>query len=165
MAQQFQSQPAAAAELQAQVVAAIRQLNFPAGLGGDASRNLIATGIIQQIDAVAFDKHNQSGIVEVHAVFTAERSDGTMVFRLEVIWDADTPPVGSTQTSHFGWEVYLDGNRVGGPGHVFFTPNVILTHYRMPGREQKEDLSLKLYKSGSMGAGKMRSETHYYRLE
>ncbi|KAF4486428.1 hypothetical protein CGGC5_v005059 [Colletotrichum fructicola Nara gc5] len=124
-----------------------------------------AARINKSIDASAFDKHNQSGIVEVHAHFVATKSDGAKAFELEVIWDADNPPVGKTQTAHFGWEIYLDGKRVAGPGHVFFAPGVILTNYRNNKRDQAEELSLKLSTNDDIGTGQMQSTTKYYRLQ
>ncbi|KAK2760570.1 hypothetical protein CKAH01_05256 [Colletotrichum kahawae] len=161
--QQFQSQAQAARELQSQITTAIGRIGFPGGLGSTSTE--VARGINQNIDANAFDKHNQSGIVEVHAEFIATKSDGAKAFELEVIWDADNPPVGKTQTAHFGWEIYLGGKRVAGPGHVFFAPEVILTNYRNNKRKQKEDMSLKMSKSGGIGTGKMQSNTRYFRLQ
>lgn len=80
----FTSQALAAQELQRQIAAFINATQFPAGLA--ASNNEIARGILQNLDANVFDKHNQMGIVEVHATFTATRGNGTPVFNLEIIW-------------------------------------------------------------------------------
>ncbi|KAF4829819.1 hypothetical protein CGCSCA4_v014513 [Colletotrichum siamense] len=161
--QQFESQAQAARELQSQITTAVSRLSYPGGLGVGSAE--VARGINKSIDASAFDKHNQSGIVEVHAHFVATKSDGAKAFELEVIWDADNPPVGKTQTAHFGWEIYLDGKRVAGPGHVFFAPDVILTNYRNNKRDQAEELSLKLSTTDDIGTGKMQSNTKYYRLQ
>lgn len=60
--QQFESQAQAARELQ------------------------FARGINKSVDASALDKHNQSGIVEVHAHFVVTKSDGAKAFELEAIW-------------------------------------------------------------------------------
>ncbi|KAF3809595.1 hypothetical protein GCG54_00012881 [Colletotrichum gloeosporioides] len=160
---QFESQAQAALELQSQITTAVGRLNFPGGLGSSSAE--VAKGINQKIDAKAFHKHNQSGIVEAHAYFVATKSDGKQAFELKVIWDADNPPVGKTQTAHFGWEIYLDGKRVAGPGHVFFAPDVILPNYRNNKRDQVEVASLRLSKSGGIGTGQMQSTTNYYRLE
>lgn len=84
MAGQFTSHTAAARELQNQISAAVGNVGFPAGLG--ANNPEIARGIMQNIDATAFDKHNQSGIVEVHANFVATRANNTRAFALEIIW-------------------------------------------------------------------------------
>lgn len=78
--------------------------------------------------------------------------------------DADVPPPGSAQTAHFGWEIYLNGHRVAGPSHVFFVAGLTLKYYRMPGYNQAEELSLKLTKSGTIGTGRLASETNYYKL-
>ncbi|KAI8154403.1 hypothetical protein K4K49_003908 [Colletotrichum sp. SAR 10_70] len=82
--QQFQSQAQAARELQSQITTAIGRIDFPGGLGSASAD--VARGINQNIDASAFDKHNQSGIVEVQAEFIATKSDGAKAFELEVIW-------------------------------------------------------------------------------
>ncbi|KAI8296082.1 hypothetical protein K4K56_008092 [Colletotrichum sp. SAR 10_98] len=162
--QQFKSQAQAARELQSQITAAVSRLSFPGGLGVGSAE--VAKGINKSVDASAFDKHNQSGIVEVHAHFVATKSDGAKAFELEPMGtDADNPPVGKTQTAHFGWEMYLDGKRVAGPGHVFFAPGVILTNYRNNKRDQAEELSLKLSTNDDIGTGKMQSTTKYYRLQ
>ncbi|KAF4814337.1 hypothetical protein CGCSCA5_v007766 [Colletotrichum siamense] len=161
--QQFESQAQAARELQSQITTAVSQLSYPGGLGVGSAE--VAKSMNRSIDASAFDKHNQSGIVEVHAHFVATKSDGAKAFELEVIWDADNPPVGKTQTAHFGWEIYLDGKRVAGPEHVFFAPGVILTNYRNNKRDQAEELSLKLSTNDGIGTGKMQSTTKYYRLQ
>lgn len=79
--------------------------------------------------------------------------------------DADNPPVGSVQTAHYGWEIYLGGQRVAGPGHVFFAANIILPHYRNAQRKQVEDTDLKMSKSGVIGTGSMTSKTQYYKLK
>lgn len=82
--QLFTSQPAAARELQNQISAAVGNIGFPGGLGANNAE--IARGIMQNVDANAFDKHNQSGIVEVHAKFVATRNNETRAFELEIIW-------------------------------------------------------------------------------
>ncbi|KAI8306389.1 hypothetical protein K4K61_004573 [Colletotrichum sp. SAR11_59] len=82
--QQFESQAQAARELQSQITTAVSRLNFPGGLGVGSAE--VAKTINKSIDASAFDKHNQSGIVEVHAYFIATKSDGAKAFELEVIW-------------------------------------------------------------------------------
>ncbi|KAI8255404.1 hypothetical protein K4K53_008226 [Colletotrichum sp. SAR 10_77] len=82
--QQFQSQAQAARKLQSQITTAIGRIDFPGGLGTNSAE--VARGISQNIDANAFDKHNQSGIVEVHAEFIAIKSDGAKAVELEVIW-------------------------------------------------------------------------------
>lgn len=84
-AQLFTSQPAAARELQNQISAAVGNIGFPGGLGANNNAE-IAQGIMQNVDANAFDKHNQSGIVEVHAKFVATRNNETRAFGLEIIW-------------------------------------------------------------------------------
>lgn len=82
--QLFTSQPAAARELQSQISAAVGSIEFPGGLGADKVE--IVQGIMQNVDANVFDKHNQSGIVQVRAEFIATRSDGTRAFKLHIIW-------------------------------------------------------------------------------
>ncbi|KAJ0275674.1 hypothetical protein COL940_008688 [Colletotrichum noveboracense] len=82
--QQFESQAQAARELQSQITTAVSRLSFPGGLGVGSAE--VAKGIDKSVDASAFDKHNQSGIVEVHAHFVATKSDGAKAFELEVIW-------------------------------------------------------------------------------
>lgn len=89
-----------------------------------------------------------------------------MYFANEVnLPDADNPPVGSTQTAHYGWEIYLDGQRIAGPGHVFFAANTILPHYRNTQRVQVEDTTLRMSNTGTMGTGRMESKTEYFKLQ
>lgn len=72
--------------------------------------------------------------------------------------------MGSDQTAHIGWEIYLDNARVFGPGHVFFTADTILPNYRMPHLVQKEVSEPRLTKQGTLGNGTMESVTQYYKL-
>lgn len=178
------SQSDAAKKLQAAILAAIGRLTFPPGLGvGNAE---IVSGIRQNLDAKAFDRHNQDlGVVEARATFNATTDNCCPVFNLIIIWgalsvpfstllppnaiqltlpDADVPPTESPQLPHFGWEIYMDGVRVAGPSHVFFEAGRTLKYYRRPGYEQVEEHSLKMSKCGTMGTGKMLSQTNYYKL-
>ncbi|TEA17591.1 hypothetical protein C8034_v012262 [Colletotrichum sidae] len=82
----FSSPAKAAAELKRQIDVAIREIAFPTGLGAAASSKIVTDGIIHKIEAGSFDRHNQSGIVEVNADFTATRADGSQVFHLRVKW-------------------------------------------------------------------------------
>ncbi|RFU74768.1 hypothetical protein TARUN_7498 [Trichoderma arundinaceum] len=118
----------AAAELQTLITNFVRKITFSSGLG--VNKNDIINAINKRIDANNFHTHNRDDkIVEVHATFTA-RKDGHEVFILEVIWDADNPPAGSTQTAHYGWEIKLDRKMKYGPGHVFFKRGVELPNSR-----------------------------------
>ncbi|KAK3897504.1 hypothetical protein C8A05DRAFT_19753 [Staphylotrichum tortipilum] len=161
----LRSPAAAAKELQTIIDRFVRLVRFPAGLGLTAAQ--IADAIMPSVDAAAFGTHNgkEHKIVEVHATFTAKNSAGKQAFELEIIWDADTPPTNSTQTAHFGWEIYLNKARVYGPGHVFFVPGTVLPNYRMPDLKQIEEPGLRLTKSGVLGTGKVESVTRYYKLE
>lgn len=174
----------AADKLQASILKAVNKISFPGGLG--CSNSEIVNGIRQNLDASAFDRHNQDyGIVEARATFHAIKADGSTVFDLVIIWgmfiliidgfslhppdsgkrvDADVPPTDSDQKPHFGWEIYLNDSRVAGPNHVFFKTGKTLKHYRRPGLDQTEEHSLKMSKTGTMGSGKMASETHYFKL-
>ena len=71
----------------------------------------------------------------------------------------------NAQTAHYGYEIYKDGSRVAGPGHIFFAEDVVLPHYRIKRIDLVEDLSLKLSKSGKLGDGSMTAETHYFKLK
>lgn len=81
------SQSDAAKKLQAAILAAVGRLTFPPGLGvGNAE---IVNGIRQNLDARAFDRHNQDlGVVEARATFNATTHDGCPVFNLIIIWGA-----------------------------------------------------------------------------
>ncbi|KAE9565957.1 hypothetical protein CGMCC3_g17860 [Colletotrichum fructicola] len=147
-------------ELQSQVSTAFDHLNFVGGL--ETRSPEVTEGINQNIDANVFDKHNQSGILEVHASFVATKSNGKEAVELKIIWggtDADNPPTGKTQMAHFGREIYLDGKRVAISGRVFSALDVILTYYRKNKRDQVDELSLRLSKNSSIKTGKMKSTT------
>ncbi|KAI1402793.1 hypothetical protein F4819DRAFT_453382 [Hypoxylon fuscum] len=147
--------------LQQKILAAVQKLDLPSA---GATKKELQDGIRQNLDAIAFDTHNQSGIVEARATFELNRETGRL-FQLEIIWDADNPTSGSEQRAHYGYEVYKDGKRVAGPGHVFFKKNVILPHYRIKDRGLTEDLSFKLERCGKMGTGSMKFEAHYFKLK
>ncbi|KAI1370206.1 hypothetical protein F4677DRAFT_465959 [Hypoxylon crocopeplum] len=147
--------------LQQKILAAVQKLDLPSA---GASKKELQDGIKQNLDAIAFDKHNQSGIVEARATLELKRGSERL-FQLDIIWDADNPTSGSEQRAHYGYEAYRDGNRVAGPGHVFFKKDVILPHYRIKGIGLREELSMKLEKSGTMGTGLMKFEAHYYKLD
>ncbi|KAI1826428.1 hypothetical protein F4861DRAFT_82608 [Xylaria intraflava] len=145
--------------LEQQILKAVQGLNLPSA---GAPQKELQDGIKQNLDAIAFDKHNQTGIVEVRSTFDLSR--GTeKIFLLEIIWDADKPLEGATQRPHYGYEIYRDGKRVAGPGHVFFKDGVNLPYYRIKGVGLQEELSLKLSKSGTMGTGVMKFEAHYFK--
>ncbi|RYO86766.1 hypothetical protein DL766_002886 [Monosporascus sp. MC13-8B] len=146
--------------LQQKILQAVQGLNLPSA---GATQTELQNGIRQNLDAVAFDKHNQTGIVEARATFELSR-DSDKLFELEIIWDADNPTTDSEQRAHYGYEIYKDGKRVAGPGHVFFEKQVILPYYRLKSLGQTEEHSLKLAKSGTMGNGLMKSETHYFKV-
>ena len=182
---QAQSLSQGAQLLEKEILQKIKEMRFPTSGGSQVE---IQDGIKQNLDAVAFDKHNQSGIVEARATFkvTREKDSPDKLFELEIIWgmstltenppnssfstnqdkiDADNPlpsNQANAQTAHYGYEIYKDGKRVAGPGHVFFKKDVILPHYRISNIELVEDFSLKLTKSGKIGNGWMEFETHYF---
>ncbi|KAK4192394.1 hypothetical protein QBC35DRAFT_483640 [Podospora australis] len=161
----LKSLSAAATELQNIISTFVKLIDYPGGLS--LTNAQIAAAIIAQVDANNFSRHNQDQkIVEAHATFTAKNSSAQQVFELLVIWDADNPPVGAnvTQTAHFGWEIYLNGTRQSGPGHVFFTKDIILPNYRIPNLQQKEVSELRLTKKGTLGTGSMESVTRYFKL-
>ncbi|KAI3317254.1 hypothetical protein HD806DRAFT_527237 [Xylariaceae sp. AK1471] len=145
--------------LQQQILKAVQGLTLPSA---GAPQKELQDGIRQNLDAIAFDKHNQEGIVEARATFELRRGSEKL-FVLEIIWDADTPVVGSTQKPHYGYEIYKDNSRVAGPGHVFFKDGVSLPYYRIKDAGLQEELSLKLSKNGTMGNGVMKFETHYFK--
>ncbi|KAI8635669.1 hypothetical protein F5Y19DRAFT_482863 [Xylariaceae sp. FL1651] len=144
--------------LQQKILEAVQGLGLPSA---GATQKELQDGIRQNLDATAFDKHNQEGIVEARATFELSRGSEKL-FVLEIIWDADKPVVGSTQKPHYGYEIYKDKSRVAGPGHVFFKDGVSLPHYRIKNAGLQEVLSLSLSKSGTMGTGVMKSDTHYF---
>ena len=61
--------------------------------------------------------------------FDGVRGNGER-YRLTCMLDVDIPPPGSTQAPHFGWEIEVNGSRVGN-GHVWL-PNGVLTAGRPP---------------------------------
>ncbi|KAJ8125891.1 hypothetical protein O1611_g7745 [Lasiodiplodia mahajangana] len=145
--------------LEQQILKAVQGLNLPSA---GAPQKELQDGIKQNLDAIAFDRHNQMGIVEARAAFELTRGSEKL-FLLEIIWDADKPVVGSTQKPHYGYEIYRDSKRVAGPGHVFFKAGVSVPHYRIKDVGLQEDLSLKLSKSGTLGNGVLKFETHYFK--
>ncbi|RFU25069.1 hypothetical protein B7463_g11269, partial [Scytalidium lignicola] len=150
--------------LQKKILEKIKDLDLS---GISTAKPEILDGIRQNLDAGVFNKHNQTGIVEVRATFKAIR-DSELLWELEIIWDADNPvpsDKSNAQTAHYGYEVYKNNIRVAGPGHIFFEKNIILPHYRIKNIGLIEDLSLKLSKSGKMGNGTMTSETRYFKLK
>ncbi|KAL7626120.1 hypothetical protein AAE478_002890 [Parahypoxylon ruwenzoriense] len=147
--------------LQGKILQAVNGLNLPSA---GAPKSELQNGIRQNLDAIGFDKHNQAGIVEARATFVLTRGS-EKIFTVEIIWDADNPISGSTQTAHYGYEVYRDGRRVAGPGHVFFEPSVILPHYRIKNLGEVEDTSFKFSKTGTMGNGVMQFEAHYFKVK
>lgn len=93
-------------------------------------------------------------------------SSNASLLTTENLLDADNPIVGSPQTAHYGWEIYINGQLSAGPGHVYFNPNTILPHYRIPGRKKVEDQSLAIGNPGlTIGAGIIEWKTKYYKLE
>ncbi|KAL9619200.1 MAG: hypothetical protein Q9160_006135 [Pyrenula sp. 1 TL-2023] len=86
-------------------------------------------------------------IVEVWSTFWAYKEDGKLLWTLKVIWDADEPeddenkPEDEKIRPHYGWEIYLDGKRVGGPGHVYFPPHTgdPAFYRKMNSRPKEED--------------------------
>ena len=71
--------------MQAIIKTFVSLVKFPTGLG--VSNAQIAAAIMSNVDACAFDTHNNKGsrIVEVHATFTAKNTAGK-VFELLIIW-------------------------------------------------------------------------------
>ncbi|RYP85962.1 hypothetical protein DL770_004975 [Monosporascus sp. CRB-9-2] len=122
----------AAQLLQQKILQAVQSLNLPSA---GATQTELQNGIKQNLDAVAFDKHNQTGIVEARATFELSRGSDKLVV-LEIVWDADNPTTDSEQSAHYGLK------------------NFGLT----------EEHSLKLAKSGTMGKGLMKFETHYFKV-
>lgn len=80
----FRSLADAAGELQAIIARFVPRVDFPGGLGLTDAQ--IAAAIVPNVDASAFDRHNQDDkIVEVHATFTANNAVGQL-FELLIIW-------------------------------------------------------------------------------
>ncbi|KAK4224212.1 hypothetical protein QBC38DRAFT_547824 [Podospora fimiseda] len=149
--------------LQKEILEKVKALNLPAA---SARKTEVLDRITQNLDASAFNNHNQEGIVEVKATFRAIQ-DSKKLWELEIIWDADNPVTSNkpnAQTPHYGYEIYKDGRRVAGPGHIFFAKDVILPHYRIKSAGLVERLDLKLSKRVPLGNGEMKAETHYYKL-
>ncbi|KAI1171835.1 hypothetical protein F4777DRAFT_582557 [Nemania sp. FL0916] len=153
---------AAARELQNIISTFVRKVDFPAGLG--LTNAQVADAILANVDAVAFDRHNQDEkIVEVQAFFTGQNATGQL-FELLIIWDADNPLEGQKQTAHFGWEIRLNRARLFGPGHVFFKNGIVLPNYRIAALAQTEVTELKLRNERDIGNGSLNNVTHYFRL-
>ncbi|RYP69713.1 hypothetical protein DL769_005211 [Monosporascus sp. CRB-8-3] len=84
--------------LQQKILQAVQSLKLPPA---GATQTELQNGIKQNLDAIAFDKHNQTGIVEARATFELSRGSDKL-FELEIIWDADNPTTESEQRAHYG---------------------------------------------------------------
>ncbi|KAK2760158.1 hypothetical protein FQN54_002224 [Arachnomyces sp. PD_36] len=70
-------------------------------------------------------------VVEVQSKFTWRTHTGH-VHSLRTVLDVDIPPSHSSQAPHFGYEVHLDGTRLG-IGHVWLPKNVLQSGRPAPG--------------------------------
>ncbi|KAL1647119.1 hypothetical protein SLS58_002890 [Diplodia intermedia] len=109
-----------------------------------------------------FGQDNREGMIEMWMIFWGYRSDGQLQWTLKIVWDADNPIVASTQTPHYGYEIYLNNRRVAGPGHVWFGQH--LTHYRVAGlgvNEEEIGVNLKQF---SVGTGRIDQAVRLFKL-
>jgi len=66
-------------------------------------------------------QNEEDKVVEVWALFWCYRPDGELQWRVKIVWDSDSEGLPVDQLPHYGYEIYLDGNRVGSPGHVYIS--------------------------------------------
>ncbi|KAF2129091.1 hypothetical protein P153DRAFT_397280 [Dothidotthia symphoricarpi CBS 119687] len=104
-------------------------LNFR-GFGNQQS---VKDTILSQLQMIhQFSNFNREGVVEAHYMFWAYQN-GQLLWRLKVVCDSDNPIVGSEQTPHYGYEIYFDGQKLGGAaGHVWFPANSSPRYWRLP---------------------------------
>ncbi|KAI9700802.1 MAG: hypothetical protein M1836_002171 [Candelina mexicana] len=87
-----------------------------------------------QVPAVNLYKNAQakSGmVVQVDVTYNGKRGNGGK-YDVHIMLDVDVPPPGSTQEPHIGWEVKLNGQRVGN-GHDWVPADVFKVGRPAPG--------------------------------
>ncbi|CAO2647113.1 Nn.00g080350.m01.CDS01 [Neocucurbitaria sp. VM-36] len=83
-------------------------------------KHTVRNQTLQWIDAWKWYQDKENKVVEVWAQFWLYRLDGQLQWHIKVLWDADSPDSKNSQP-HYGYEIYLNGHRMAGPGHVNFT--------------------------------------------
>lgn len=129
----------------------IYRLNVP-----QTYKHTVRNQTSQWIDAWKWYQGDQDRAVEVWAQFWLYRNDGNLQWDIKVVWgtwicyfplsiilplyqtkrrgslltmlDSDGPDSKNSH-AHYGYEIYLNGERQAGPGHVNFT-NFTLSHIR-----------------------------------
>lgn len=62
---------------------------------------------------------------------------------------------------HYAWQVFLNGARVMGPGHVIFEPSMEIKYYQRIEESPVINDDLEVKKSVALGAGKLEVDIEY----
>ncbi|OAL52465.1 hypothetical protein IQ07DRAFT_630126 [Pyrenochaeta sp. DS3sAY3a] len=92
------------------------------GLGGVSQqyKHTVRNQTLQWIDTWTWYQDRENKVVEVWSEFWLYRPDSKLQWHIKIICDSDGPD-SKNQYAHYGYEIYLDGTRMAGPGHVNFT--------------------------------------------
>lgn len=83
-------------------------------------KHTVRNQTLDWIDTWKLYQGRRDKAVEAWAQFWLYRPDGQKQWEIKVIWDADGPD-SKNPHAHYGYEIYLNGERKAGPGHVNFT--------------------------------------------